>query len=69
YGEIRSEMAGRHDPVHAVDLLEPDFTGLARSLGCHGVRVTGPAELSRALAAALAAHRPTLIHLPEDAAR
>ncbi|MGH3226406.1 MAG: 5-guanidino-2-oxopentanoate decarboxylase, partial [Streptosporangiaceae bacterium] len=35
YGEIRSEMAGRHDPVHAVDLLEPDFTGLARSLGCH----------------------------------
>jgi thiamine pyrophosphate-dependent acetolactate synthase large subunit-like protein len=69
YGEIRNEMLGRHDPVHAVDLLEPDFTGLAGSLRCHGVRVTRPGELPAALAAALAADRPTLIHLPEDAAR
>uniref|UniRef100_UPI00262ECA18 thiamine pyrophosphate-dependent enzyme n=1 Tax=Trebonia sp. TaxID=2767075 RepID=UPI00262ECA18 len=69
YGEIRNEMAGRGDPVHAVDLLAPDFTGLARSLGCHGVRVGAAAELGGALAAALGADRPTLIHLPAEAAR
>ena len=68
YGEIRNEMADRGEPVHAVDLLGPDFTGLARALGCHGVRVSGPAELPGALTAALAADRPTLIHLPEHAA-
>jgi thiamine pyrophosphate-dependent acetolactate synthase large subunit-like protein len=68
YGEIRNEMADRGEPVHAVDLLGPDFTGLARSLGCHGVGVSKPAELPGALAAALEADRPTLIHLPEDAA-
>jgi acetolactate synthase-1/2/3 large subunit len=69
YGEIRREMADRGDPVHAVDLLEPDFAGLARSLGCRGMRVGGPAELADALTSALTADRPTLIHLPEDAAR
>ncbi len=69
YGEIRAEMAARGDPVHAVDLLQPDFAELARSLGCHGARAGGPAELASVLATALAADRPTLIHLPEDAAR
>jgi acetolactate synthase-1/2/3 large subunit len=68
YGEIRNEMAGRGEPVHAVDLLGPDFTGLARSLRCHGVSVSKPAELPDVLAAALSADRPTLINLPEDAA-
>lgn len=69
YGEIRNEMAERGDPVHAVDLLTPDFPLLARSLGCHGVRVTEPTGLADALASALAADRPTLIHVPEEAAR
>ncbi len=69
YGEIRNEMAARGDPVHAVDLRQPDFTGLAVSLGCRGLRVSRPGELSRALAAALTEDRPTLVHLPEDAAR
>jgi len=69
YGEIRDEMTGRGDPVHAVDLRAPDFPLLARSLGCHGRRTTGPAELAELLAQALAADRPTLIHLPEEAAR
>ena len=69
YGEIRDEMAGRGDPVHAVDLRTPDFPLLARSLSCHGKRATGPAELAGLLVQALAADRPTLIHLPEEAAR
>ena len=69
YGEIRDEMAGLGDPVHAVDLRAPDFPLLARSLGCHGRRARDPRELAGLLADALAADRPTLIHLPEEAAR
>ena len=42
YGEIRHEMIDRDDPVHAVDLGHPDFPGLARSLGCHGVTIEDP---------------------------
>ncbi|MFI9105476.1 5-guanidino-2-oxopentanoate decarboxylase [Streptomyces fildesensis] len=69
YGEIRNEMTARKDPVHAVDLPGPDFPAIARAMGCHGVRVDGSAGLARSLESALAADRPTLIHLPEDAAR
>jgi thiamine pyrophosphate-dependent acetolactate synthase large subunit-like protein len=69
YGEIRNEMAARGDPVHAVDLLEPDFPGLARALGGHGIRLSGSAGLADALASALAGDRPTLIYLAQDAAR
>jgi acetolactate synthase-1/2/3 large subunit len=68
YGEIRAEMRDRDDPVHAVDLPGPDFAALARSLGCHGIRVADAAALAAELPAALAADRPTLIHLPESGA-
>jgi thiamine pyrophosphate-dependent acetolactate synthase large subunit-like protein len=63
YGEIRNEMADRADPVHAVTLPSPDFAALARSLGCQGIAVDDVAELPRALAAAFAADRPTVIHV------
>jgi acetolactate synthase-1/2/3 large subunit len=66
YGEIRAEMVQRDDPVHAVELPGPDFAALARSLGCHGVRVEDAAGVAAALPAALAADRPTLIHVPES---
>jgi acetolactate synthase-1/2/3 large subunit len=69
YGEIRDEMADRGDPVHAVDLDPVDFAALARSLGCHGHRVGRPADLGPAVAAALAADRPTVLHLSETPAR
>ncbi|RPK69207.1 putative 2-ketoarginine decarboxylase AruI [Streptomyces sp. ADI96-02] len=69
YGEIRDEMAAREDPVHAVDLPGPDFPAIARAMGCHGVRVDGSDRLARSLEEALAADRPTLIHLPEEHAR
>ncbi|WP_432585217.1 5-guanidino-2-oxopentanoate decarboxylase [Streptomyces sp. HD1123-B1] len=64
YGEIRNEMADRGDPVHAVDLPAPDFPALARSMGCHGVRVEDAAQLATALETGLGSDRPTLIHLP-----
>ncbi|MEU8934320.1 5-guanidino-2-oxopentanoate decarboxylase [Streptomyces sp. NPDC048409] len=69
YGEIRNEMADRHDPVHAVDLPGTDFVALAQALGCHGVRARDPEQLADALSAALTADRPTLVHWPEPAAR
>ncbi|MER6462054.1 5-guanidino-2-oxopentanoate decarboxylase [Streptomyces sp. NPDC001288] len=69
YGEIRNEMADRHEPVHAVDLPGTDFVGLARALGAHGVRARTAAQLAEALTAALTADRPTLVHWTEPADR
>jgi thiamine pyrophosphate-dependent acetolactate synthase large subunit-like protein len=68
YGEIRREMAERGQDVHAVDLGHPDFVGLARALGCHAVRVGAPERLSEVIEDAFAADRPTLVHIPEEAA-
>lgn len=64
YGEIRAEMIGRGDPVHAVDLPSPDFPGLARALGCDARTAGDAATLTGAVAKALTAERPTLIHVP-----
>lgn len=63
YGEIRNEMVDRQDPVHAVDFPAPDFAALGRALGCHGVTVDDPADVTAAITAALAADRPTVIHV------
>ncbi|MFF6981344.1 5-guanidino-2-oxopentanoate decarboxylase [Streptomyces sp. NPDC008343] len=68
YGEIRDEMADRGEPVHAVDLPPVDFPMAARAMGCHGLTADDERHLTRALGAALAADRPTLIHVPESAA-
>ena len=65
YGEIRNEMADRHDPVHAVALGRPDFPALARALGCHGVAVAEPGDLTPQLGDAVTADRPTLLHVQE----
>ena len=69
YGEIRNEMAARHDPVHAVTFPAPDFAALGRALGCAGVTIDDLADLGPAVTEALAAERPTVIHLrmPEGA--
>lgn len=66
YGEIRNEMADRNDAVHAVNLGAPDFPALARALGCFGVAAETTEEVGPAVAAALTADRPTLIHVRED---
>lgn len=69
YGEIHNEMADRADPVHAVALGRPDFAALARSLGCYGTTLTGASDssptLKDELSAALAADRPTVLHVYE----
>ena len=68
YGEIRNEMTDRDDPVHAVTFRSPDFAAIGRAVGCHGVTLHGPAGLADAVRAALAADRPTVVHLRHDAA-
>jgi 5-guanidino-2-oxopentanoate decarboxylase len=61
-------MDERGIPRIGVEPKSPDFLGLARSLGCHGTRPGGAEELSRAVATALEADRPTLIEVREDSA-
>ena len=63
YGEIRNEMVDRSDPVHAVTFPAPDFAALGRSVGCDGVTVTDLTDLGPAVAAALEADRPTVVHV------
>jgi thiamine pyrophosphate-dependent acetolactate synthase large subunit-like protein len=63
YGEIRNEMIDRDDPVHAVTFRSPDFAAIGRAVGCHGVTLDGPAGLAEAVRSALAADRPTVLHL------
>ncbi|MGP3926686.1 5-guanidino-2-oxopentanoate decarboxylase [Streptomyces sp. 8N616] len=68
YGEIRDEMAARGDTPDAVDLAQVDLSALARAYGGHGVRVSAPDELARALRTALDTPGPTVITVPEEPA-
>jgi acetolactate synthase-1/2/3 large subunit len=67
YGTIRMhqerEYPGR---VSGSDLFNPDFAALARAYGWHAHRVDGTAAFEPAFAAAMAADRPTLIHVKLD---
>jgi thiamine pyrophosphate-dependent acetolactate synthase large subunit-like protein len=65
YGEIRNEMADRHDAVHAVELGTVDFPALARALGCHAVALDSPTQVGDVVAEAFESDRPTLIHVRE----
>jgi acetolactate synthase-1/2/3 large subunit len=64
YGTIRMhqerEYPGR---VSGSDLFNPDFVALAQAYGWRAEQVKATAEFEPAFAAALAAERPTLIHL------
>ena len=68
YGTIRMhqerEYPGR---VSGSDLFNPDFAMLAQAHGWNASRVDATARFEPAFAAALAAGRPTLIHLKLDA--
>jgi acetolactate synthase-1/2/3 large subunit len=67
YGTIRMhqerEYPGR---VSGSDLFNPDFAALARAYGWHAARVDATAAFEPAFATALAADRPTLIHMKLD---
>jgi acetolactate synthase-1/2/3 large subunit len=67
YGTIRMhqerEYPGR---VSGSDLFNPDFAALARAYGWHAHRVDTTAAFEPAFAAAMAADRPTLVHIKLD---
>ena len=63
YGEIRNEMVDRDDPVHAVTFRSPDFAAIGRAVGCDGVTLDGADGLADAVRRALAADRPTVVHV------
>jgi acetolactate synthase-1/2/3 large subunit len=67
YGTIRMhqerEYPGR---VSGSDLYNPDFAALARAYGWQAHRVDATAQFEPAFAAAMAAERPTLIHVKLD---
>ena len=68
YGTIRMhqerEYPGR---VSGSDLFNPDFGALAKAYGWNASRVDATPQFEPAVAAALAASRPTLIHIKLDA--
>ena len=68
YGTIRMhqerDYPGR---VSGSDLYNPDFAALARAYDWNASRIDATAQFEPAFAAALAADRPTLIHLKLDA--
>ena len=68
YGTIRMhqerEYPGR---VSGSDLFNPDFAALAQAYGWQAARVETTAEFEPAFVAALAADRPTLLHVRLDA--
>jgi acetolactate synthase-1/2/3 large subunit len=67
YGEIRSQMNQAGITPIAVDLPAPDFIGLARALGGHGLLIRDGAQLTEELHTAF--RRPTATLLVVDEGR
>lgn len=67
YGQIRKNMNLRGYEPLGVDFPSPDFAAVGRALGCHGVAVESPDQLSEELSKALVADRPTVLHVIEGA--
>lgn len=65
YGQIRTNMTRRGYSPLGVDIPSPDFAAVGRALGCHGVTIDDPRHLAEELAKALAADRPTVLHITE----
>jgi acetolactate synthase-1/2/3 large subunit len=66
YGMIRMHQDRRGGDATATDLGPVDFAAVARGLGADGIRVESDADFEPALATALAAERPTVLHLVLD---
>src|SRR5437879_5273304 len=58
------ELATRFRNQRTGELVSTDFAALAKAMGADGYRITTPGDFDDALAAALAANRPSLIDVP-----
>ena len=65
-GKISKEQRAGEWPVWETDLHNPSFSAFAKLCGGHGRRVTDAADLSAALAAALAHDGPALVEVMTD---
>jgi pyruvate dehydrogenase (quinone) len=60
-GFVELEMKAAGIPTFATDLVDPDFTGIARAAGLFGARVEKASDLEDALRAAFAHDGPALV--------
>jgi acetolactate synthase-1/2/3 large subunit len=63
YGILREYQRESYDETVAVDLVQPDFVGLAQAFGVAAESI-GPEELREAIGGALQAEGPVVLHLP-----
>lgn len=63
FAEIREGMQRRSIDPLGVDLTSPDFTLLAKSMGCLGVQAASAEHVAELVEAAFGADRPTVISL------
>ena len=67
YGTIRMHQEREYPArVSGTDLVNPDFVQLAQAYGWRGARVDRTEQFESAFAQAMAADRPTLLHLKLD---
>ena len=67
YGTIRMHQERNYPArVSGTDLVNPDFAALARAYGAHGETVVRTEEFAPAFERALAAGRPSLLHVKID---
>ena len=64
YGVLRPQQEARYGAAHAVDVVNPDFMGLAEAFGVDGCRVASIEQLGPAVAKAIETDRSALIELP-----
>jgi pyruvate oxidase len=65
-GKISKEQRAAHHAVWQTSLHNPDFAAFAELCGARGFRVTDPADLDDAIAAALAHPGPALVDIITD---
>jgi acetolactate synthase-1/2/3 large subunit len=66
FGTIAMHQTNAQLPTVATELGPIDFAGIARACGAEGFRASDDQSFEPALRAALASHRPTVIHLDQD---
>lgn len=63
YGVLRPQQMARYGRTHGADLVNPDFTALARAFGAAALRVERLEDLSRNLSEALRQPGPCLVEV------
>ena len=66
YGVERRHQDHLYGRRSGVDIQSPDFVGLAKSFGAHGVRVDDITKVGETLSEVLNINKPTLIEVPCD---